>query len=276
MKRNFILVFLLSALFSSSFIACSDDDDNSSPSTDKYIPTKIIYDDVEKLDYEYNDKNQIIKVINEEGNSKAISIINYNEDGTPKKVVEQYIEYGEENREETVTIEYTYEAGKVLVKTTDATDIRNSVILIDEKGRRKDYIDSYYNGMENIYTSYQLAYDANDNLISSLTNNVDADGNPLNNGWRAEVEYKYDDKNNTAANVNGPHWFKSEYLGEALCGKNNITQERYTHSYNGEEPITNKVDYTYTYNDAGYPILRKELSSNAPEEELTMKVVYNK
>ncbi|GEM_PF-1832911 len=258
-KFKTIFYFALMAVFSLSFVACSDDDDdNKLPVTgENQLPSNIVRKytpdgnanniDTETEQYTYDSKNRVTEIIStyssstdSKKNSKKKLTISYLSDGKVEKMT--YTPLSGEGDKTPFSTLYSYNGNEIEVKTTAGLVVET--IWIDDNGRitKNEVASDAANPARSVpptttVISYQ--YDANGNITSETYEN----SNYI-------YKYTYDtSKKGMFVAVKSPQWLLVTLTNRIADYKNSPTQL----SDGTAENMAVVGNFTYTYNSDNYP-----------------------
>jgi len=220
-----------------------------------YYNTGYIFEHLQRFSYRkfiYNQKNQLIKIeIALSFNPLSCAIVpgaSFTDGDDPRKAkIGRYLEF-----------EYSNE-GKL--------KRRNFYFINDDNPQLTNYEEYEYN---NDYIVKINVFNPQDQLTHYSTYSYDSNGNVsevefhyMQDGdakLQTRVLYEYDDKNNPFK------VFAVEGTPGVNTNKNNITKQT-TMYYYGEEEQSDTVEYTYEYNDLGYPVKANNVEYTYGEEQ---------
>lgn len=234
-KTTILLVaFSISIL---TFTSCDDDDSGSEAGT-IYLPIESVDSDGELQTFSYDSQKRLTesKYTDTDGDTYT-QTYSYSANGDLVAVVEveKYKDF--EGKDVTYTSSSTFEyKNDTIIETKLSSSSDNSSVYT--------YIYKYI--LKNGLVSKKISQ------WETTTYEYDQAGNIIKEqeGTWTSV-YTYDEKNGVMKNVNMPKWYKS--MNFPYVAVNNVIKEVYTSSSSTSEYI-----YSYTYNNAGYPITRTD------------------
>lgn len=256
MKKDNLLILFLS-LGLCFLISCSDDDNNGGDSnTEKYLLSKLTeVDDSFEMRYHYDAQNRIIKEEEdemEEGISTAV--YEYNADNNPVKKTESH-----SKNDDTYLTTYTYKKDSIFVKMFETNSDKKistiDTLIVDGNGYLKK-INSSYGG----YIAYST-YTYNNAGQLTQVSYYNKSSQMENSGTE---NFSYDKKTGYFSHVNIKPWFlnyefdkyRNTNVSNPLLATSSSENK---HLETGEIlTFTSKTEYTYTYNEEGYPITMSE------------------
>ena len=236
-----LVVVLLGFLF-----LCNSCSTNNSTGLNSNLPKKIVTTESNGQQsittYEYNDNKLVSSTLNTSG---QIYIFNNTYTGNLITNKETFA-----NGLQIYKDEYTYDLDKLVYGKT--IDIVRSIEY------RAAYTNNSDNTIDIVYSNYDMQtaietitstakmYFSNGNLIKKEINNL------TSTPYTQTITYAYDGKNNPFKNV----------LGNRVIdyNSNNTITEYFTSTYQGSTPNTS--NYSYTYNNAGFPTKKVYSSSS--------------
>jgi LVIVD repeat. len=247
------------AAISFSFIACSDDDDDTPTATGEHqLPSTTIRKytpdgnenniNTETEQYTYDSNNRITEIIStflsstdKQKNAMKKITISYLSDGKVEKMT--YTPLTGEGDKAPITSLYSYNGNEIEVKTTAGVVVET--IWIDDNGRitKSETASDAANSARSVtptttVISYQ--YDANGNITSQTYDNT---------GYIYKCTYDTSKKGMFAA-VKSPQWLLVSLTSRISDYKNSPTQI----SDGTADNITVSGNYTYICNSDNYPI----------------------
>jgi YD repeat-containing protein len=252
MKRvvlNYLIIaaFVVSAtLFAAVFTSCDKEESNN----DVQLVETISTNDELSLKFEYNGQNRITKVFEyENGMIRYTSTLDYDSDGN----LTSYKKTDSENPED----DYTIVISKPVNNKLTTIDTEGNLVtyelnadgLIIKIERSGSFVDDVGNLIE--YSAlYTFEYKSG-NLIK-MTRKLTTYG-IYSMTTMLIITYDYDDKKSPHYHCKTPKWFLP-IITDNYGNKNNVKTKT---EREAEEKINT---WTYTYDDAGFPLTMKDIN----------------
>jgi len=240
MKKLFLFVSL--AIFGGILFSSCEKDDKVEPREKMIRPVNLKYYENDELlyevNYEYNEAGQLTREVWDED---EYDLYEYNADGN---VIKHTMHYDSGSDYET----FEYEGDRI-VRMNEFYDNSEQDYYSLYKYNDEGYVSEItcYEMDDSFYEKMTFKYDEKGNVTESILNEPD----PVTGEYNPEIymkrTYTYDDKHHIFKNVGYPFTYKS-YV-------NNIIEEKY-HEYDGYTHYSDIDEYSYTYNEDGYPTER--------------------
>ena len=248
----FACVAFLSSFFMLS--GCKKDNDNKNDGQ-VYLLSEIDHGDggwIQK--FEYDDKNRITKIT---GFYDGVAMLSYNNDGDLISMFEVHPDYPEYNR----TTEFS-KSGNIVTWNEDNGNISIKIELDTQGLPSKLMFESTEDNGDWIKQVVTLKYQGK-NMIETADEWSESRHGVTSTGT-GKSTFTYDNKKSSFYHCKTPEWFLMLYFLDNGLQNNMITAKN---DYSSSYGYVYSDIFEYTYNDAGFPLTRTDISMEILKDE---------